>query len=52
MKHYIFKYKVESIPYYYEFKCYAESEQDAEETFKQETAVYNVSDHYIVLVED
>ena len=52
MKHYIFKYKVESIPYYYEFKCYAASEQEAMERFREETAVYNVEDSYVMMVED
>ena len=33
MKKYYFKYKVFSIPYYYEFTCYADTEAEARRLF-------------------
>ena len=49
MKKYYFKYKVHSIPYYYEFTCYAETDAEASALFILN--VDGVEDYRIVFVE-
>lgn len=48
---YHFRYKVRSIPYYYTFSCYADSEKEAEALFMLRVGVYDVVSHYLSHVE-
>ena len=50
-KEYVFKYKVKTIPFWYEFKCYEESTDKAVTQFLKENPI-GIEKHYISAVYD
>ena len=51
LKKYYIKYKLESIPTYWEFTCYAGSEKEALSAFVLNAEMSRVEDCYIAYVE-
>lgn len=47
IKEYIIKYKVFSIPYYYEFKCFADSANNAITQFIKKETLIGIERFYI-----
>lgn len=49
IKEYVFKYKVFTIPFWYEFKCYAETRENAVAAFIKENPI-GIEKYYIAIV--
>lgn len=49
LKEYVFKYKLFSMPWFYEFKCYAETTENAVAAFIKENPI-GIEKYYIAFV--